>query len=310
MVLAGESLECRSGARPGERGVADSREDVAEAADVGRPVVVRVVEVPVLRKVLGRVVPAVGDLVGHRLGRELAGGPGPEDVGEELPARLRLDGRADPDVPAASPEVGLEGVLLGCRQHVAGRVEEGDRAVPRQVGLVDQGGVGGDLQREAAVQPQLAQLLHTGLLRLAVAGGDQDQHLVLRPERLPGAALDVASEEVVAARLVVGAVSAGTSPATRAVAKAAAKRRLMARHFLLGTSQAGCGSMFRDCDPHHSRAPRTVVAPVRPGKAFVGPISNFCQSWDKARGSCRWAAGRGLCPDPEKVSTEIDETSS
>ena len=112
---------------------AHGREHVADAADVRGPVVVGVVQVPVLGQVLGRVVPAVGGLVRHRLRVELRGRPGAEDVGQELPARVRLDRRADADEATAAAEVALEHGLLFRVERVAGRIQEDDGVVAAQV---------------------------------------------------------------------------------------------------------------------------------------------------------------------------------
>ena len=109
------------------------RQHVAEAADVGGEVVPSVRPLPVLREVLGGVVDAVRDL--DRAGLD-AGPPArtrAEHVGQELPAGLGLDRRADTDEAAAIRVVVLERLLLSAGEQVAGRVEEDHRAVLRQV---------------------------------------------------------------------------------------------------------------------------------------------------------------------------------
>ena len=77
--------------------------------------------------------PAVGDLVRHGLGAELACGSGPEDIGQELPAGLGLDGRPDADEAAAGAEVVLEGRLLRCVERDCRSVEEDHGPEPGQV---------------------------------------------------------------------------------------------------------------------------------------------------------------------------------
>ena len=139
---AGQVIDGGPVAGPVERGVADGREHVAEAADVGGPVVVGVVEVPVLGQVLARVVPAVGDLVRHRLRGELARGPRPEDVGQELPAGLGLDRRTDADEAAARREVRPTGRFLRRVQGAAGRIQEDDGAVPGELRRVEHRRIG------------------------------------------------------------------------------------------------------------------------------------------------------------------------
>ena len=102
---AGDSVEHLALRLRAERILDDRREDVRDAADVGRVVPPGVRPVPVLGQGLRRVVNAVGDLDRRRLDRRLAGRARTEDVGVELPGGLGLDRRADPEEAAAVVEV-------------------------------------------------------------------------------------------------------------------------------------------------------------------------------------------------------------
>ena len=177
---AGEGVDRRPVAGLVEGSVADCGQHVAEAANVGRPVVIGVVEVPVLGQVLARVVHAVRNLVRHRLGAELACGSGPEDVGQELPVGLGLDGRPDADEAAAGAEVGLECRLLCWVEGTAGRVEEHHGPEPGQVLGGETRRVAVGLDTKAVRHAELADCLnggHSGEVGCA-AGEDEDPVLL------------------------------------------------------------------------------------------------------------------------------------
>jgi hypothetical protein len=87
-------------------------EHVRDAADGGGEVVPLVGPLPVLGQALAGRVDAVGDL-DRRLGDVRGpGGAGADDVGEELPVGLGLDGRVDPDEAAALLEEALKDLVL------------------------------------------------------------------------------------------------------------------------------------------------------------------------------------------------------
>ncbi len=137
-------------ATPGDRGVgvgdvgavagrrvgrADARDGVDGAGRPRRPLVPDVRAGPFERQVARRRMHAVADLDDRVAGRRRArGGRARADQAvEEGDAGLDLGGRADADEPAAAAHVLLERGFLHRAEPVAGRVEEHDRAVVREV---------------------------------------------------------------------------------------------------------------------------------------------------------------------------------
>ena len=147
---AGDAVERVALRLRAERVLHDRVEDVRDPAHVGREVVEVVRPVPVLRQALARVMDAVEHLQRAGLDVGAARGARAEDVRQERPRRVGLDGRADADEGAALAEVGLEVGPLWIRQRARdARVEEHDRAVGVEVrggelGTDISGGGGGD----------------------------------------------------------------------------------------------------------------------------------------------------------------------
>ena len=106
---------------------------------------------------------------------------GAEEVGEELPLGLGLDGRVDAHEAAAGAEPRLEGRFLVRAERAAVRVEEEHGVVAREPMLVELARAVGDDDVEVLLARELADLPHAGVdvgrLRPVVPRVDEDDEL-------------------------------------------------------------------------------------------------------------------------------------
>jgi hypothetical protein len=180
---------------PRDRVVAHRAAAVARLVEAGenahvRPrvgaVVVPLVDAgPGLRQVRRRRVATVFDPDPRRLVGRVRLEVGADQAAVPGPVVLGVGGRVDADVPTARGDVGLEGVLLGGVEHVAGGRQPHHRLVPGQVRRREVVRVLGGGHREPVGAAELADRVDPRRYRVVPEAGGlrEHQHVCQRPGR-------------------------------------------------------------------------------------------------------------------------------